>query len=408
MFFGSLAVDYTDFFGRATGNQPYSYQASLAEGERMPKLLRVPTGAGKTEAAILGWMYRRFYHPDPDVRRNAPRRLVYCLPMRTLVEQTVGRVNDWLIKLDKCEEIAVVTLMGGEPRTQWYLKPEKPTIVVGTQDMLLSRALNRGYGSSPFMWPMEDGLLNNDCLWVMDEVQLMANGLATSLQLAGLRGKLETFGPVQSMWMSATAKAQWLETIDHDAPGDDEIIALGPEDMANPNLAKRHNAKKAVTEISIEGSAAQYSRRLASFVAERHEAGTLTLVIVNTVERAQDVYKALNNPRQVSLDAETTLIHSRFREGDRREKAELLTAGMESDGVGLVVVATQAVEAGVDISARTLITELAPWASMVQRFGRCIAPVSSTVEASSGLTKGSVHRIPRRTKRKRLSPLAPI
>ena len=33
--------------------------------------------------------------------------------------------------------------------------------------------------------------------------------------------------------------------------------------------------------------------------------------------------------------------------------------------------ATQAVEAGVDISARTLITELAPWSSMVQRFGRC-------------------------------------
>ena len=32
---------------------------------------------------------------------------------------------------------------------------------------------------------------------------------------------------------------------------------------------------------------------------------------------------------------------------------------------------TQAIEAGVDISARTLITELAPWPSLVQRFGRC-------------------------------------
>ena len=37
----------------------------------------------------------------------------------------------------------------------------------------------------------------------------------------------------------------------------------------------------------------------------------------------------------------------------------------------MVVVATQAVEAGVDISARTLITEVAPWTSLVQRFGRC-------------------------------------
>ena len=36
-----------------------------------------------------------------------------------------------------------------------------------------------------------------------------------------------------------------------------------------------------------------------------------------------------------------------------------------------IIVATQVVEAGVDISSRTLITELAPWASIVQRVGRC-------------------------------------
>ncbi len=38
---------------------------------------------------------------------------------------------------------------------------------------------------------------------------------------------------------------------------------------------------------------------------------------------------------------------------------------------GRIIVSTQVVEAGVDISARTLITELAPWPSLVQRFGRC-------------------------------------
>jgi CRISPR-associated endonuclease/helicase Cas3 len=38
---------------------------------------------------------------------------------------------------------------------------------------------------------------------------------------------------------------------------------------------------------------------------------------------------------------------------------------------GAIVVSTQVIEAGVDISATTLFTELAPWASLVQRFGRC-------------------------------------
>ena len=35
-----------------------------------------------------------------------------------------------------------------------------------------------------------------------------------------------------------------------------------------------------------------------------------------------------------------------------------------------MLVATQAIEAGVDLSAKTLFTELAPWPSLVQRFGR--------------------------------------
>ena len=42
----------------------------------------------------------------------------------------------------------------------------------------------------------------------------------------------------------------------------------------------------------------------------------------------------------------------------------------KKDRAGRIVVATQVVEAGVDISARTLVTELAPWSSLVQRFGR--------------------------------------
>ena len=57
------------------------------------------------------------------------------------------------------------------PSFSWAVKkpaigifiPKRPAILIGTQDMLLSRALNRGYGMSRYRWPMHFGLLNNDC-----------------------------------------------------------------------------------------------------------------------------------------------------------------------------------------------------------------------------------------------------
>ena len=160
-------------------------------------------------------------------------------------------------------------LMGGEPRKQWYLDPEKPFIVVGTQDMLLSRALNRGYGMGYNMWPVEYGLVNNDCLWVLDEIQLMANGLPTSTQLHGLRSKLKTFGPAQSMWMSAIAHPAWLATIDHPRPSAWQVMKLGSEDLMDARLGKRRNAHKVLMEAlgNIKNSKA-----MAAFVVEQARA----------------------------------------------------------------------------------------------------------------------------------------
>jgi CRISPR-associated endonuclease/helicase Cas3 len=62
-------------------------------------------------------------------------------------------------------------------------------------------------------------------------------------------------------------------------------------------------------------------------------------------------------------------VHSRFRPQERREQNEAI--GHDLPVAGRIAVSTQAIEAGVDISARTLITDLAPWPSLVQRFGRC-------------------------------------
>lgn len=91
---------FPDFFQVATGFRPYPYQETLATCSDLPQVLSVPTGAGKTAAVVLSWLYRRRFSID-GIGVNAPRRLVYCLPMRALVEQTRGNAHKWLNALAK-------------------------------------------------------------------------------------------------------------------------------------------------------------------------------------------------------------------------------------------------------------------------------------------------------------------
>ena len=359
-------MTFEDFFHQATGHRPYPYQRRFAEDPELPHLVQAPTGAGKTATAVLGWLYRRHMRPA-----QTPRRLVYCLPMRVLVEQSAGVAKAWIenLKLD----VPVHVLMGGAEAGAWAQHPERPAVLIGTQDMLLSRALNRGYGASRFHWPIDFAWLNSDCLWVFDEPQLMGAGVGTSAQLAGLRQRLGTQGPCPSVWMSATLERTWLDTVDF--AGDNregEPLVLQDEDYdgALP-LRKRMTATKTLARLPIAATtdAKVLTRAVAQHAFDNHEQGTQTLVIVNTVDRAKAVYDELVKLRKRSPTPKLVLVHSRFRPEERRP----LNAALQLTGEATadrILVATQVVEAGVDISSRTLVTELCPWPSAVQRMGR--------------------------------------
>ncbi len=355
-----VGASFREVFRAATGQTPYPYQADMATGVDLPNLLRVPTGSGKTAAAVLGWLYRRRFHKDERLRERTPRRLVYCLPMRVLVEQTVDVIRDWLKRLNLTDQIVVYQLMGGVVQEDWVQRPARDAVLVGTMDMLLSRALNRGYAVGRSRWPVEFGLLHNDCLWVLDEVQLMGNGLATSAQLAAFREKLGTLRPCHSMWMSATAALEWLRTVDHH--GSLSELHLTKEDLTG-GLGERLHAPKTLRRMKVSRWPEEGPRH----VLDLHRPGTLTLVVVNTVERARKIFDGLG--RLTPAGVELRLLHSRFRPPDRRAAVKEVLA--PTTGEGRIVVATQVVEAGIDLSAATLITELAPWGSLVQRFGRC-------------------------------------
>ncbi|MFE4108402.1 type I-G CRISPR-associated helicase/endonuclease Cas3g [Almyronema epifaneia] len=354
-------TDFAEWFHSITGNFPFPYQANLANRPTLPLFLDAPTGVGKTAAIALGWLWRR-HKADTSIRRQTPRRLLYCLPMRTLVEQTYSEIANWLEKAELNEVVGLHLLMGGAVSQDWDALPDKDCILVGTQDQLLSRALNRGYSMSRYRWPIHFALLNNDCLWVMDETQLMGAGLQTTAQLQGFREKLKTYGSTQSLWMSATLDRDLLRTVDYE-PDSDSILTLDKQDFASA-LMQRLEAKKplqkAQTDWSGDSKPESYAKSVAEEVISAHISGKLTLVVCNRVDRAQAIYKALNK-----FDLPRLLIHSRFRPLDR---AALNCQLKNHQGI---LIATQAVEAGVDIDAAVLFTELAPWSSLVQRFGRC-------------------------------------
>ena len=376
----------------------YAWQARFAT-DAWPEVLIAPTGSGKTAGVTLAWAAHRIREPD-----KTPRRLVWCLPMRTLVEQTEREVRGWFDKLcaagedeqgrlPRPEDIHV--LMGGVEEARWLDEPERPAVIVGTQDILLSRALMRGYTSSRAIWPMEFALLHDDAQWVFDEVQLMGAGRATSAQLEAFRRTESDRATLAgrpnrssscSLWISATLDPTWLRTVDYAAPT--SVIRVDPDEEAGGRLARLASAKKKLTRSTVAPRSSKntdesaYIDRFANSILATHRVGHMTLVIVNRVARAQALYATLRKKlsgQKRELPA-LALIHSRFRLEDRRREMDKVTGRKKNEPGGLIVVATQAIEAGVDISAAVMFTELAPWPSMVQRFGR----VNRYAEISGG------------------------
>lgn len=374
-----MGAEFESLFDRALGEKPFPFQEIIATSDRFPRFARLPTGVGKTEAFILGWLNRRLQGLGIDEEHDTPRRLVYCLPTRVLVEQTVKRAEDIIKKLGLSDRVPVYTLMGGQSTDEWLSRPEGEAMLIGTQDMLLSRALNRGFGMSRFKWPRAAGLLNNDALWVFDEVQLMGPGLATSAQLDALRRRLGTYGTCATVWTSATLDTKWLKTVDFEPA--EKPMELTDTDLSNQFVAKRIQARKTLRRgkavLGKGNDEKTYVEQVEKEVLEASKDSPLTIVVVNTVRRARMIHERLQ--KKLGSGPHLRLLHSEFRPWDRRKWGTFLDAfSRPADTLeyckehgNTILVATQVIEAGVNISGHTLFTELAPWPSIVQRIGRC-------------------------------------
>ena len=382
-----LNDDYSQFLPKITGHpdayrsQPWQSELA-ASGSCGNRLIRIPTGFGKTLGILSAWAWHRVRSQNDEW----PRRLVWCLPIRVLVEQTESEVRSALERLGLLWDgkgthdgkVGVHLIMGGAKAGQWHLYPESDAVLIGTQDMLLSRAMNRGYASPRARWPMEFGLLNQDVLWVMDEVQLMDVGLATSGQLQAFRNEdgnaNKTLRPCFTWWMSATLQPGWLEK------SPDTAVLTGELARNTHQIEAKDRSGNLWDEVTKPLEVVPFAnpKALAEDVSQRHRDRGCgkegpTLVVLNTVKSAVEVWKTLRSDETLkATGVDVRLTHSRFRPHERKSwRDAFLNRAACAPGTNRIIVSTQVVEAGVDISASLLVTELAPWTSLVQRFGRC-------------------------------------
>lgn len=342
-------MGYSSFFQKVTGFAPYPWQERFLswDGEAVAAV-SAPTGAGKEAGATVPWLY------SYTIQAPFTTRLAYALPTRSLVSQVY--INTCNVVNRSGLPIKVYCLKGGLLEHGFEQDLTQPAILIGTQDQLLSRALNRGFGVSWGQRPLHCAALNNDCRWVLDEIQLTGVGYTTLIQLYKLWRELGTYGKTQLCLMSATfddRPLQGLEVerfglVESDLTSEDRDLGLPSAVLTAKVTRPKPVFRTPVTDLGD----------VANRVREAHRAGTLSLVVLNTVGRARELGALL-------ADLDPLVIHSRFLGFDRERLQERI---YEYQGI---LIATQVVEAGVDLDADLLVTELCPWSSFVQRCGRC-------------------------------------
>lgn len=141
-----------------------------------------------------------------------------------------------------------------------------------------------------------------------------------------------------------------------------EVEVVRDDDFSSRNTFKWHT-------VLTSGD------KLINVVREYCESN-LVLVIVNTVKRAVKLYDEITSK---GLCSKAVLLHGLLSSRDREEAVKILE-DMQRARKG-VVVSTQVVEAGVEVPARILVTDVAPIENLAQRAGRlCREKYSSIFE----------------------------
>ncbi|WP_456444053.1 CRISPR-associated helicase Cas3', partial [Thermococcus sp.] len=154
-----------------------------------------------------------------------------------------------------------------------------------------------------------------------------------------------------------------------------EIVDVLEEAEKNGINVKNLHLKRHLIKL-VEGDLFQYTDNGVEFadiedvlltIKKFRERGFRSIIVVlNNVKKAIEAYKSIS--AQVG-DWEVYLLHSRLPERRKEEIIREVKSKLD-EGKGAILIATQVVEASVDIDFDAMITEISPIDSQVQRWGR--------------------------------------
>jgi CRISPR-associated endonuclease/helicase Cas3 len=420
------ADDFPAFFRCVHGVDPFPWQTRLlrdrvAAPEGWPAILDLPTGSGKTAALDIA-LFHLALEAENGAARRAPLRIAFVVDRRLIVDDAylrAKRIEAALAKAASDTDAPAILrtvaarlgrlaerpdhpllarrMRGGMPREDdWARTPCQPTILCSTVDQVGSRLLFRGYGVSDSMKPVHAGLLGSDCLILLDEAHLSEPFRQTLKAVDRHRAATRDAGtapaaPFGVALLTATPGAV-----------SDKTFALEQDDRDHPVLRRRLAAAKPARLVSIAGrkddpaddsAAGGDGRRIGALVdavrsafdhlaTEKLETEPVVGVVVNRVLCARSVFRRLREiygpagegepPR-----ADVLLVIGPAREADAEAlglRLDPIKTGRDAERLALprplIVVATQTIEAGVDLDFDALVTEVASLDALKQRFGR--------------------------------------
>ena len=379
-------------------DRPFCWQSELLSRfakNDLPPALDIPTGLGKT-AVMAIWLVARACGAT-----NLPRRLVYVVDRRTVVDQATEeamKLHAFVAEnqdvkeslgLETDEDLPVSTLRGQHiDNKKWLENPTSPAIIVGTVDMIGSRLLFEGYGVSRKMRPYHAALLGVDTLVVLDESHLVPPFEKLIESIARRQGcgtgQYDGLGAGDADLEQIIPKLRLLSLSATGRTGEGAFGLTEGDLKAGTVTRKRLDAKKRLI-LHQTDDAAKLVDTLAAMAWEICDKGESAVRIIVFCDRRKDaldtrsaIRKLANKGKNATAPdwIEPELFVGGRRVFEREQAAKTLKAlGFIAGSIETVekptfLIATSAAEVGVDLDADHMVCDLVAWERMVQRLGR--------------------------------------